>query len=608
MSKEVFRVADFISAYIQSIGIKEVFLLPGGGAMHLIDAFGKQNGIKTIACHHEQAVGISAEAAGRVRETFGVAVVTTGPGTTNIITPVAGAWIDSIPMLVISGQAKRSDLLKDSGLRQKGVQEVDIVTMVKTITKYAKTIEVPEDIKYELEKAIHLSTTGRKGPVWIDIPLDVQGAPIDETKLKGFVPEKIQEDNVALENSIEQTLKLINGAKRPLLLIGNGARLSGAKQEFEKFVEKTQMPVIATWNAMDFLPFDHPLNVGKPGSVALRAPNFAIQNSDLLISVGCRLDNIITAFNPKQFARNAKKVVVDIDIKELDKLDMIVEEKILTDATLFFTLLNKSNLKKLSIDEWRRKCLDWKNKYSVNDGKPFSTSGVISHYHIALALSNVIPENTLIGTGSSGLAVEAFYTVFKNKKGQRLFLTAGLGAMGYGLPAAIGACVGNDMKPIVAVESDGSLQLNIQEFATIRQHQLPICLVVLNNNGYTSIRNTQNNYFKGRLVGTGPEAGLWLPNLKDIAATYGLDYYETSNVETMEKTLATAISSQKPAIVNVKLIPNEVLSPKVAAIPQADGSMISMPLEDMTPLLSIEELKEQMLVDISPESLRVRNS
>jgi acetolactate synthase I/II/III large subunit len=301
--------------------------------------------------------------------------------------------------------------------------------------------------------------------------------------------------------------------------------------------------------------------------------------------------------------------VVDVDQKELDKHEMAIDCKVLADATAFFAALNGTKeLSPLDIEPWRNTCKAWKSRYSVNDGKPFATSGPISHYHISIALSEAIPADTLISTGSSGLAVEAFYTVFENKPGQRLFLTAGLGAMGYGLPAAIGACIGNDKRPIVAIESDGSLQLNIQEFATWRQHQLPICLVVLNNNGYTSIRNTQNNYFKGRLVGTGPEAGLWMPALKDIAATYGLDYYEIDEVQTMGGILHQAIGSRKPAIVNVNLITNELLSPKVAAIPQPDGSMISMPLEDMTPLLSLEELREQMLVELSPESLKARNT
>ena len=306
MSVETFRVADFISDYLQKIGIKEVFLLPGGGAMHLVDAFGKQDGIDVYACHHEQAVGISAEAAGRIRENFGVAVVTTGPGATNIITPVVGAWIDSIPMLVISGQAKRSDLIGDSGLRQKGVQEVNIVEIVKSVTKYAKTIEKPEDIKFELQKAIQLATHGRKGPVWLDIPLDVQGAPVNPDKLTEY-NDSNEQIVTEIQFDTDKVIDLLNQAQRPLLLIGNGVRLSGAKTACIEFIEKLGIPTVSTWNAMDILPFDHSLNVGKPGVVALRAPNFAIQNADLLISVGCRLDNIITAFNPKDLHVELRK-------------------------------------------------------------------------------------------------------------------------------------------------------------------------------------------------------------------------------------------------------------------------------------------------------------
>lgn len=601
-----YRVADYIADFIAGLGVGHVFLLPGGGAMHLNDAVGKHPRLDVVACHHEQAAAIAAEAYGRVNENLGVAMVTTGPGATNAITAVAGAWIESVPLLVISGQVKRADLLRGALLRQKGVQEVDIVSVVSPITKYAVTIERPEDIRRELEKAVFVARDGRAGPVWIDVPLDVQGAPIDAALLQGWEPEV--NHSAAVDTALlEQVRTLLEGAQRPLILAGHGVRLSGAAPAFRKLVEGLDVPVVTTWNAMDLLPYDHPLYVGRPGVVALRAPNFAIQNADLLISIGCRLDNIITAYAPRDFARHARKVVVDVDGNEIDKLDMQIDVAITSDAADFISslagLLGKTRYRR---ETWLSRCLDWKKRYGVNDGKPFPGSGPISHFHFADALSEAVPADTLVSTGSSGLAVEVFYTVFRNKPGQRVFLTSGLGAMGYGLPAAIGACFANGRRPMVAVESDGSLQLNLQELATLRGFNLPVCLVVMNNGGYASIRNTQRNYFQGRYVGTGPEAGLWMPDLEELARAYHLPFKRISDASELQQGLTEAMSELRPMIVEVMLVRDEALSPKVAAVPQADGSMTSMPLEDMSPLLPLDVLATEMEGRVSEVSRKVR--
>lgn len=603
---EQIRVADFIVDYLVEIGITNAFFLPGGGAMYLVDAFGKHPGIEVTACHHEQAVGIAAEACGRIQGNFGVAIVTTGPGATNIITPVTGAWIESVPMLILSGQVKRADMIRDSGLRQKGVQEVDIVTLVKSITKYAVTIKNQEDIKAELQKAVYLANTGRKGPVWLDIPLDVQAALIDSSKLKSFVYP--QEERINIEKEIDKVIELINNSKRPLILAGHGIRLDDAAEEFEKLVEAFKIPAVFTWNALDLLAYDDPMYIGRPGVVALRAPNFAIQNCDLLIAIGCRIDNVITAFNSRGFAKMAKKVVVDIDEKELLKHEMAIEVKLQSGANRFIkSLLAQAPLIKPSFDDWIQTCLGWKRRYPVNDGKKFEHSECLSHYEFSDKISEFLPKNTIIVTGSSGLAVEIFYTVFRNKPGQRLFLTAGLGAMGYGLPAAIGACIGSHKRKVIAVESDGSLQLNIQELATIRSYRLPVCLIVLNNRGYASIRNTQRNYFEGRLVGTGFESGLWFSDLSKIAIAYEMNYYKICNVEDIGKIVPEALKQKNASIIDVFLNPDEILAPKVTAIPQKDGSMVSMPLEDMSPLLEISELQKEVLFEVSLESKKARN-
>jgi len=601
-----YRVADYIADFIAGQGVEHVFLLPGGGAMHLNDAVGKHPRLQVVACHHEQAAAIAAEAYCRINENLGVAMVTTGPGATNVVTAVAGAWIESVPLLVISGQVKRADLLRGAPLRQKGVQEVDIVSVVEPITKYAVTIERPEDIRRELERAVFLARDGRAGPVWLDVPLDVQGAPIDPNTLEGWQPD--QAPAAELDPALlAQVRGLLEGAQRPLILAGHGVRLSGAANAFRVLIESLGIPLVTTWNAMDLLPYEHPLYVGRPGVVALRAPNFAIQNADLLIAIGCRLDNIITAYAPRDFARSARKVVVDVDANEIAKLDMDIDVAITCNAASFIgTLAGVVGNSEFRRPQWLERCVDWKARYSVNDGKPFPASGPISHFQFADALSDAVPANTLVSTGSSGLAVEVFYTVFRNRPGQRVFLTSGLGAMGYGLPAAIGACFANRRKPMVAVESDGSLQLNLQELATLRGFGLPICLVVMNNGGYASIRNTQRNYFEGRYVGTGPEAGLWMPDLEEVARAYHLPFKRIRDASELAQGLKEAMAQPRPMIVEVMLLNDEALSPKVAAIPQADGSMTSMPLEDMSPLLPLEVLEAEMDGKLSPVSRQVR--
>lgn len=602
-----YRVADYIADFIAKSGVKHVFLLPGGGAMYLVDAVGKHPAIETVPCLHEQAAAISAEAYARINEKIGVAMVTTGPGATNAITAVAGAWIESAPLMIISGQVKRADMLRASPLRQKGVQEVDIVRIVKSITKYAVTVERPEDIRIEMERAAHYASDGRAGPVWIDVPLDVQAAPVAPANLPTWQDEASNSAQANLPNEIEQLQSLLHTAKRPLLLAGHGVRLAGGTLVFRALAKQLEIPVVTTWNALDLLPYDHPLLVGRPGVVALRAPNFAVQNCDLLISIGSRLDNVITAYDPRGFARGAKKVVVDVDKNEIDKLDMDIAQSIVTDAKSFLSAwLNAKPSPNPDWAPWKNRCVDWKLRYPVNDGAPFQANGPISHYQLMDALSDAIPADTTISTGSSGLAIEAFYTVFRNKTGQRVFLTSGLGAMGYGLPAAIGACFAGDRKPLVAVESDGSLQLNIQELATLRAFNLPICLIVMNNNGYASIRNTQRNYFNSRFVGTGPEAGLLLPDLEKVAATYDLPFLRISDAAELKHKLQLALSMPRPLLVDVQLISDEALAPKVSALPQPDGSMRSMPLEDMTPLLPLETLQAEMIIPVSDLSRAAR--
>lgn len=602
-SKKIYRVADYLLNRLAELGIENVFFLPGGGAMYLNDALACESRITAIPCHHEQACGIAAEAYGRTHSSgFGVAMVTTGPGATNVLTPVAGAWIESLPLFVLSGQVKRSDALRGRPLRQSGVQEVDVLSMIKPITKYAVTIDAPENVRKCFEEAIWHMHEGRPGPVWIDVPLDVQAAPIDPENLVGFEPPTTNA-NTDLTNALMGLKELLSNAKRPLVLAGHGVRIAGAAKEFKEIVQKLGIPCVFTWNASDLLAWDDPLYVGRPGVVAARAPNFAIQNCDCLISIGCRLDNVITAYNPRGFARNAKKIVVDVDQNELDRHQMEVALPILADAKDFIDawLLNVDAAHP-DWSEWRAKCLDWKNRYTPLDGRTFESGGPISHYDFVETISNAIPENQLVITGSSGLAVEVFYSVYQNKIGQRMFLTSGLGSMGYGIAAAIGACIGAGSIPTVCVESDGSLMLNLQELATLKALNLPITVVVMNNGGYASIRNTQRNYFEERYLGTGPASGLYIPDFVEVAKGMGLLAEDINS----SAQLAGAFGRSGPRLLNVHLKSDEVLSPKVAAMPQPDGSIISMPLEDMSPLLSLEQLEKEMLDGVDDRSRLVR--
>lgn len=597
------RVADVVAEWIADAGVSDVFLLPGGGAMHLNDGVASEPRLRAIPCHHEQACGIAAEAYGRVHGSrFGVAMVTTGPGATNVLTPVAGAWIESLPLLILAGQVKRADALNGRPLRQSGVQEVDILPMVRGITKFAEGVIDPLDVLWVLDQARHAMLSGRPGPVWIDIPLDVQAAPVDETRLRRYQPSLntvLGIDSAALE----EVQRLILASHRPLILAGHGVRISGGASQFREWAEGLGIPCVFTWNASDLMPWEHKLYVGRPGVVAARAPNFAVQNCDLLIAIGARLDNVVTAYNSAFFARSAKKIVIDVDDQELAKHQFEMAVSVSSDAREFFAAWTSHGLKpSRSWPEWADRCQSWKARYLPGDRGPDpSESKPVSHLEFVEALSRLIPDNTLLVTGSSGLAVEFFYTAFRNKPGQRFFLTSGLGAMGYGLPAAIGACLGSGGKPTLCIESDGSLMLNIQELATLKALNLPLTIIVMNNAGYASIRNTQRNYFAGRYIGSGPTSNLELPSLATVAASFGIEAASGDCLADLERYIDSPTSGN-PRLLDFRLSNDEALTPKVSALPQPDGTMLSMPLEDMSPPLSFEQLTAEMVIGLDPRS------
>lgn len=592
------KVSDYIINFLdEKMGIKHVFILSGGGWMHLLNSLGENKNIEYVCNLHEQAAAIAAEAYGEYTNEIGVAIVTTGPGGTNTITGVAAGWIDSTPMMIISGQAKKADLIGDKKIRQMGVQEVDIVPLVKPITKYAETIMEPEKIRYHLEKAYHLATTGRKGPVWLDIPLDVQGAVIDENALEAYTPEKEEcIKNVDFEDKINKTIELINNAKRPIILAGNGIYLSGAKNEFLQLVEKLDIPILTTWKSIDLIEQDNRLFAGRPGSIATRGANFNLQNADLLITIGARMDLPQTAFNHQNFGKNAKKIIVDIDENEINKMQMDIELKIISDAKDFINELLK-NKDKITYKNngWIEKCNELKEKYPLVLPEFLELKDYVNTYVLLDALSKEMSADDMLVPGSSGSCSEISLQAFKVKKGQVVLNNQGLGSMGFGLPASIGACIASGGKTTVCVNGDGGFMMNIQDLETIKRLNLPIKFFILNNDGYGSIRNMQNNHFKGFYVGSGRTSGVTLPDMQKVANAFNIPSKVIKNQQNLNEEVKSILKSDGPFLCEVMIDPGLQTQPRVSSIKLEDGSMMSKPIEDMWPFLTEDEIKTNII-------------
>jgi acetolactate synthase-1/2/3 large subunit len=590
------KLSDFVSAFIVKQGVKHIFLLPGGGNMHLVDSVGKQPGLSVVACLHEQAAAIAADGYGQASNNLGVALVTTGPGGTNAITGVTGSWIESVPVMIISGQVKRPDLKPNPQMRMLGFQEIDIVTIVSSITKYAVTITDPDSIRYHLEKAVYLAKTGRPGPVWIDVPLDVQAAEIDEDKLKGFTPET--KSSSSCTDEVKKTLEILTAAKRPVILAGNGIRLSGAKELFIKLIEKIKVPVLTTWKACDLIPEDHPGFFGRPGTVAQRGANFIQQNSDCIISIGCRLDFGQIGYAQETFAREAKKIIVDVDPMEFLKFRFHVDVKVVADANDFLTELDRqlNSFVIPDLTDWIKRCTDWKLRYPVVLPEYRQMKKFVSTYVLVDEVSKQLSSNDVIIPCSSGSGADITSQSVRVKKGQRVLNSPGLGSMGFGVPQTIGACIASGNKRTVCLNGDGGFQLNIQELETIKRLQLPVKFFYLNNQGYLSIKVSQNNYFNGRLVATGDTSGLTLPDIQKIAFAYGINSNRILNHDELEEGVKQALQSKGPFICEVMIDPEEQVSPKVKSMIGANGKMISKPLEDLAPFLDRKEFLDNMIV------------
>jgi acetolactate synthase-1/2/3 large subunit len=513
------------------------------------------------------------------------------------MTGLAGAWFESTSVMFISGQVKRADLSRDTGVRQLGSQELAIVPVVKSLTKYAVCLMEPSEVRRELEKALYWMLEGRRGPAWIDIPLDVQSAVINPENLVGFAPPG---HSVAAVDKAKlgELLALFQSAKRPVLLAGNGIHGAGAESLLRELIERFNLPTLTTWTAADLLENDHPLHFGRPGTAASRGANFAIQNADLLLAVGTRMDFSITGFDRAKFARDATIAVVDIDSAEIAKLGDLVDLAFVADAKDFIsTMLLESGSQLFSYPDWVRQCSVWKDRYPVVLPEYRAQIGYLNSYVVAETLCEELSEDDLIVPGSSGAAIDTFWLAAKLKRGQRAVATGGLGSMGYGLPAAIGACLGGGRHRTVSVDGDGGFVMNIQELEVVCRLNLPIKFFVLNNNGYASIRASQSGYFK-ETIGCDPNSGMTLPDICAVAAAFGIKTARIQDQTDLRQMIRQVLDIDGPIVCEVMVQPDQAIGPRVSSRIKSDGTMVSTPLEDLFPFLDRDELKANMMVPL----------
>lgn len=596
------KVSDYVADFLVEKGITDVFSVVGGGAMHLNDSLGHHPKLHCIYNHHEQASAMAAEAYARLADRPAVVCVTSGPGALNTLNGVAGAYQDSVPMLVISGQMKSTLIVKQSGLhlRTLGGQEFDIVSAVTEMTKYAETVLDPKKIRYYLEKAYYISITGRMGPTWLDIPVDIQGMYIETDELEKYENQKILE-STDLHTAITEILQRLKQAKRPVLYAGNGIRFSGGFKLLHQLKKVLDIPVVTCWNSIDLMATNDSYYAGRAGTMGDRAGNFAVQNSDFLLCIGTRLSIYQVGYNVKTWARAAYTVVVDIDAEELKKPTIRVDLPIVSDAKIFMeNLLQSLRGKHFSHFNWLKCCQNWKNEYPVVLSRYYKSKDTINVYAFMDVLSRSLPDDgiTVVSNGSASVVGSHAYFI---KEKSRFIMNCAISSMGYGLPAAIGAAVATK-KIVVCIEGDGSLMMNLQELQTMVTNHLPVKLFVINNNGYHQIRQTQNNIFKNSLVGVGPEShDLGFPNFKKLAIAFGVPYVALRKTKEMKTKILKILEMKQAVFCEAFVDSKQVFSPKSQAKKLLDGTITSPPLEDMAPFLSREELRKNMFIPLVDE-------
>lgn len=595
------KVSDFVSQYVVDNGITDAFTITGGGAMHLNDSFGHQKGLKCYYQHHEQACAIAAEAYARIDNRLALLCVTTGPGGTNAITGVVGGWMDSIPMLVISGQVRYDTMVRstDLDIRSMGDQEFDITTAIKTMTKYCELVDDPKRIKYCLHKAMFLATHGRPGPCWLDIPLNVQAAIIETDNLEDYDPQEyLSTLPMSIEDGkVKEILERVKNASRPVFYAGNGIRLSGGVEDFKKLIRKLNIPVVTNWDSIDLIADDDPLYAGRAGSLGDRAGNFAVQNSDLILSIGSRLSLRQTGFNWTKWAPHSYVIMEDICADEMRKPTLHVDMPLHVDAKVLMERLNAAaSAPVFTKNDWISQCQKWKKTYPVVQESHYRKEGAANPYCFMKELSRRLPEGkiTVVGNGTACAVGSHAYVI---KDGQRFIVNSAIASMGYDLPAGIGACVANGCKDIVCIAGDGSIMMNLQELQTVITNKLPIKLFIINNQGYQSIRITQTNLFNKQFVGIGEQSGdLGFPNFEKLALAFGYPYYSIACNDEMNK-LDSILSKEGALICEVFVDIGQFFEPKSATRKNPDGSLYSPPLEDMAPFLPRDELKKNLYYD-----------
>jgi len=594
------KVTDFIAKYLKEKGVEYVFMVTGGGAMHLNDSLGRE--LKYICNHHEQACAIAAEGYARTANRLAVVNVTTGPGGLNTLNGVLGQWTDSVPVLYLSGQVKFETTIHScpqvKGLRQLGDQEVDIISIVSPITKFAYMLTSANEIKYCLQKAIYEATSGRPGPVWLDIPMNIQGALVDEKMLREFVEPKVNsESKVNLAEKINIIVEKLKAAQRPVILAGHGIRISGGIKEFYNLLEECNIPVVTTFNGIDIIEEDHKNYIGRFGTLGNRAGNFTVQNADVLITIGTRNNIRQISYNWEFFAREAYKIIVDIDEAELNKPTLKPDLPVCADAKEFIKqLANKlSKSIKNSHSNWLIWAKERKTKYpSVLPEYYQATNGVHPYVFMEL-LGKQLTPNAVCVTGD-GTACVAPFQAMPIKKNVRVFWNSGCASMGYDLPAAIGACIATNFKDVICLAGDGSLQMNIQELQTVIHHQMPVKIIYLNNDGYVSIKQTQDGFFGGHRVGSDPKSGVSFPDIIKIGQAYGFKTHQIVSHDNLEKEIEFVLSQKGPLICEVILTNDYKFLPKVSSKKLDDGRIISAPLEDLAPFLEREEFRSNLFI------------
>ena len=590
------KLAKYVAQFLVEHDITDCFMVTGGGAMHLDDALGHEEGLRCIFNHHEQACSIAAEGYTRMTGKLAAVCVTSGPGGTNAITGVMGGWLDSIPMFVLSGQVKRETTIwscPELGLRQLGDQEFDIIGSVSNMTKYAVMVTDPRDIAYHLEKALYLALNGRGGPVWLDIPLDVQGAQIETDELRHFVPETECPWQVpeVTEEVAKTILEKIQSAKAPLILAGTGIRLGSAEEKLLRLLEKLQIPVVTAWNANDTVAYDNPCFAGMPGTVGTRPGNFAVQRCDLLLSLGCRLNIRMIGYNHYDFAKNAYKIVVDIDPRELVKPTVRPDMPINADVSdLLDKLLACDYTPAPAHKPWLAWCRKVLRTYPAACEEYRHAEAPINPYIFIDRLFDHLDADDRIICGNGSACVVTFQAG-KIKQGQRMFTNSGCAAMGYGLPAALGVAVSDNSRRTVCIDGDGSVMMNLQELATIAYNKLNMKLFIINNNGYHSIRQTQTNLFKPPFIGIDGNSGICFPDFRKLADSFGLAYYTFDSEQNADNVLAEVLASDGPVLCEVVVDPTQNFAPKSSSKVLPDGRIVSPSLNDMAPFLDRDEFE-----------------